>query len=100
VAGRVHHTAGAIPGRPEDNEVESGKTALLAMIQQLDSAVQVVIPTRATNDRFLISLSKGKGREFISLAEDDLIDCQTDPTIRREVEETVKKGLAKLQSPG
>lgn len=78
------------------DDVEPGKAALLALVHQLDPAVHVVIPTRATNDRFLISLSKDKGREFISVAEDDLIDFQTDPTSRREVEATVKAGLAKL----
>jgi hypothetical protein len=79
-----------------DDELDAGKAALLALIAGLDPEVQVVIPVRATNDRFLISLSKGKGREFISVAEDDLLDLDGDATIRREVEAAVKAGLAKL----
>lgn len=78
------------------DEIETGKTALIALITQLDPGVQVVIPVRATNDRYLISLSKGKAREFISVAEDDLLDFETDASVRREVEATVKAGLAKL----
>ena len=78
------------------DEFEAGKEALIALVKGLDLDVQLVIPTRATNDRFLISLTKGKAREFISIAEDDLIDFQTDTTSQREVEESVKEGLAKL----
>jgi len=78
------------------DEIEAGKTALLSLIAQLDADVQVVIPVRATNDRYLISLSKGKGREFISIAEDDLLDIDQEPMARREVELIVKTGLAKL----
>ena len=78
------------------DELEAGKEALIALVKRLDLDVQLVIPTRATNDRFLISLTKGKAREFISIAEDDLIDFQTDTTSQREVEESVKEGLAKL----
>jgi hypothetical protein len=78
------------------DDIEAGKAALLALIAQLDTDVQVVIPVRATNDRYLISLSKGKGREFISIAEDDLLDLEQEPTIRREVDATIRAGLAKL----
>jgi len=80
------------------DEVEAGKTALLALIGQLDADVQVVIPVRATNDRYLISLTKGKAREFISISEDDLLDVDQEPTVRREVEATVKGGLEKLKA--
>ena len=77
------------------DDAEAGKAELLALIAQLDPGVQVVIPVRATNDRYLIALSKGKSREFISLAEDDLLDLE-EPTVRREVEAVVRAGLAKL----
>jgi len=78
------------------DDIEAGKAALLALISQLDPGVQVVIPVRATNDRYLISLSRGKTREFISIAEDDLLDMDQEPTVRREVDATVRAGLAKL----
>ena len=79
------------------DEVETGKAALLALIAQLDAAVQVVIPVRASNDRFLISLSKDGAREFISIAEDDLLDLEQEPAVRRDVEATVRAGVAKLR---
>jgi hypothetical protein len=78
------------------DEIEAGKSALIALIAQLDADVQVVIPVRATNDRYLIALSKGKAREFISIAEDDLLDVEHEPAVRREVEDTVRAGLVKL----
>jgi len=80
------------------DEVEDGKTALLALIAQFDPGVQVVIPVRSTNDRFLISLSKDGAREFITIAEDDLIDLEQEPSVRREVEATVRTGLSKLKA--
>lgn len=79
------------------DEVEAGRAALLALIAQLDADVHVVIPVRATNDRYLIALSNGKAREFISIAEDDLLDLEQEPMVRREVEETVRAGLTKLK---
>lgn len=78
------------------DEIEAGKAALLALISRLDPGVQVVIPVRATNDRYLISLTKGKAREFISISEDDLLDCDQEPTVQREVEATIRAGLTKL----
>jgi hypothetical protein len=79
------------------DELEDGRAALLALIAGMDDRVQVVIPVRATNDRFLISLSKDGAREFITIAEDDLLDLEQEPAVRREVESTVRAGLAKLQ---
>jgi hypothetical protein len=77
-------------------DIDAGKTALLALIARLDPDVQVVIPVRATNDRYLIALSKDKAREFISIAEDDLLDFEQEPMVGREVEATVRAGLTKL----
>jgi hypothetical protein len=78
------------------DDLEEGKTALIALVAALDPAVQLVIPTRSTNDRFLISLTKGKNREFISVVEDDLIELPHEAAVRREVSAIVTEGLAKL----
>jgi hypothetical protein len=80
-----------------DNEVEAGKQAFIKLVQELDSQIQVVIPTRATSDHFLISLTKGKAREFISVSEGDLIDLVEIPDIRKEVTTKVQEALKKVQ---
>ena len=80
-----------------DDEVEAGKQAFTKLVQELDPQVQVVIPTRATSDHFLISLTKGKAREFISVSEGDLIDMVEMPDIKREVSTKVQEALKKVQ---
>ena len=80
-----------------DDEVEAGKQAFIKLVQELDSQIQVVIPTRATSDHFLISLTKGKAREFISISEGDLIDMVEMPDIRKEVTAKVQEALEKIQ---
>ncbi len=80
-----------------DDEVETGKQAFIKLVQELDPQVQVVIPTRATSDHFLISLTKGKVREFISISEGDLIDMVEMTDIKREVRAKVQEALKKVQ---
>ena len=79
-----------------DDEVEAGKQAFIELVHELDPQVQVVIPTRATSDHFLISLTKGKTREFISVSEGDLIDMVEMPDIKREVSAKVQEALKKI----
>lgn len=79
-----------------DDEVEAGKQAFIKLVQELDPQVQVVIPSRATSDHFLISLTKGKAREFISISEGDLIDMVEMPDIKREVRAKVQEALKKI----
>jgi hypothetical protein len=79
-----------------NDEVEAGKQAFIRLVHELDPQAQVVIPTRATSDHFLISLTKGKAREFISVSEGDLIDIVEIPDIKREVSAKVQEALAKI----
>jgi chemotaxis response regulator CheB len=81
-----------------DEEVEAGKEAFLKLVQEIDREVQVVIPSRATSDHYLISLTKGKAREFISVSEGDLIDLVEMPDIRKEVTEKVREAYQKISS--
>ncbi len=81
-----------------DEEVEKGKEAFIKLVSEMDPEVQVVIPTRATSDHFLISLTKGKAREFISVSEGDMIDLVEMQDIREEVAEKVREGLDKIKT--
>jgi hypothetical protein len=62
----------------------------------MDSEVQCVIPTRSTNDMFLISLRKGKALKYLSISEGDLLDFSVDDGIRQEIMEKVKGSLSEL----
>lgn len=81
-----------------DDEVEAGKQAFIDLVHEMDPQVQIVIPTRPTSDHYLISLTKGKAREFISVSEGDLIDMVEMPDIRKEVAAKVKAALDKIKS--
>ena len=79
-----------------DEEVEAGKAVFLEIIRQIDPDIQVVIPSRATGDQFLISLTQGGGREFINISEGDLLDLEEVPEVKKEVLEKIQEALAKL----
>jgi hypothetical protein len=78
------------------DEMEEGKQKFLAVVQSVDPQVQVVIPVTPSNSMFLISLTKGANRKFITVAEDDIIDLPNDAGILTKVTKTVKDAVASL----
>ena len=54
------------------DEIEQGKQKFLEVVKGVDSQVQVVIPVTPSNSMFLISLTKGVNRKFITVPEDDI----------------------------
>ena len=79
------------------DDFEEGKEQFLQILKEIDPLVKAVIPTAPSNGHFLISLSKGHSRKFLSLSEDDLIDLPADHTIRMEVQEEIKENLAAMK---
>lgn len=78
------------------DDIETGRQAFLAMVQGIDAGVQVVIPTKPTNSMFLISLTKGQNRKFITVPEDDIIDLASEADILDKVRKTVADAVAGL----
>jgi hypothetical protein len=78
------------------DEIEAGKQKFLEVVKGLDGAVQVVIPVTSSNSMFLISLTKGTNRKFITLPEDDIIDLPSDASIAAKVSKIVKDAVASL----
>jgi hypothetical protein len=78
------------------NEVELGKQKFLELAKTVDSEVTVVIPVAPTNSLFLISLSKGRVRKFMTVSEDDIIDLISDDLIRSEVEDRIRQTIEEL----
>jgi len=78
------------------DEMEEGKKKFLDMVGEVDAAVQVVIPVTPSNSLFLISLTKGQNRKFITLPEDDILDLPNDAGILAKVTKTVKDAVATL----
>jgi hypothetical protein len=78
------------------DEMEEGKQKFLELVQGTDAAVQVVIPVTPSNSIFLISLTKGPNRKFITISEDDIIDLPSEAGILTKVTKVVKDAVAAL----
>ena len=78
------------------SETDEGKRQFLDLVRGVDAAVQVVIPTVPSNSMFLISLTKGANRKFITVPEDDIIDLVAEQDIRAKVTKIVQDAVASL----
>jgi hypothetical protein len=78
------------------DEWEPGKQKFVGLVHGVDSSVQVVIPTKPTNSMFLISLTKGPNRKFITLPEDDIIDLPEDAAVVTRVTKAVRDAVSAL----
>jgi hypothetical protein len=78
------------------DEMEEGKQRFLEVVKETDAAVQVVIPVTPSNSIFLISLTKGPNRKFITISEDDIIDLPNEASILTKITKVVKDAVAVL----
>ncbi|MCH7566477.1 MAG: hypothetical protein IH787_02255 [Nitrospirae bacterium] len=78
------------------DEMETGKQQFLDLVKGVDSAVQVVIPVTPSNSMFLISLTKGPNRKFITVSEDDIIDLPNEADIQGKVAKVVRDAIGSL----
>jgi len=78
------------------DEIEEGKQKFLELVRGIDQSVQVVIPVTPSNSLFLISLTKGANRKFITIPEDDIIDLPHESSILTKVTKTIKDAVAAL----
>ena len=83
-------------GKKTMDEMEEGKQKFLEVVKGTDAAVQVVMPVTPSNSMFLISLTKGPNRKFITVSEDDIIDLPNEAGILAKVTKTVKDAVAAL----
>jgi len=83
-------------GKKTMDEMEEGKQKFLEVVKGTDAAVQVVIPVTPSNSMFLISLTKGPNRKFITISEDDIIDLPNEASILAKVTKTVKDAVGAL----
>ena len=81
-----------------DDEFGDGKKKFLELVTSLDGEVTVVIPVTPSRGNFLIALSKGKARKFISVAEDDIVDLPEDEGILQRITGEVKNAIMELST--
>jgi len=78
------------------DELEAGKQKFLELLTTLDASVEVVIPTTPSRSLFLISLTKGPNRKFITVHEDDILDLPEEPGVQTKVTTLLQETLAAL----
>lgn len=76
------------------DEIEAGIKKFHELLKGLDAAVEAVVPVKPANGIFLISLTKGPNRKFITIPEDDIIDLPNEADIHANVTKVVKDALA------
>jgi hypothetical protein len=79
-------------------EFDEGKAKFLDIVKGVDPTVEVVIPVTPSRGNFLISLTKGKTRKFISVNEDDIVDLPSESDILKKVTGEVQLALAEISS--
>lgn len=78
------------------DEMEAGKQKLAELVKEIDANVDMVIPTTPSNNVFLISLTKGGNRKFLTVNEDDILDLPNEPDVEASVTKLVKDAIAGL----
>lgn len=78
------------------DELEVGKLKFLEMVKALDASVEVVIPTIPSRSLFLISLTKGSNRKFITVHEDDILDLPQEPGVQAKTTALLQETLGTL----
>jgi len=78
------------------DELEEGKQKFLELVQAVDASVEVVIPTIASRSLFLISLTKGANRKFLTVHEDDILDLPTESSVQNKTSDLLKDTIGAL----
>ncbi|OQW38784.1 MAG: hypothetical protein A4C66_02685 [Nitrospira sp. HN-bin3] len=78
------------------DEMEEGKHKFLEVVRGVDQSVQTVIPVTPSNSLFLISLTKGPNRKFITVSEDDLIDLPHEASIEVKITKLITEVVSAL----
>ncbi len=78
------------------DEFEEGKAKFLELVRGIESTVEVVIPTIPSNGRFLISLTKGANRKFLTVPEDDILDLPSEEDVLSKTTAMLQETIAQL----
>ena len=78
------------------DELEEGKKKFLELVTELDNTVEVVIPVTPSRSLFLISLTKGTNRKFITVHEDDILDLPQESSIQAKTTALLQETIGAL----
>ena len=78
------------------DEMEAGKEKFLELVKACDTGVEAVIPTTPSRSLFLISLTKGPNRKFITVHEDDILDLPTEASVQTKTSALLRETIGAL----
>jgi hypothetical protein len=78
------------------SEIDEGRQQFLDLVKSVDPSVHVVIPVASSNSLFLVALSKGQNKKFITVPEDDILDLPNEADIRTKIIQVVRDAVAAL----
>ena len=78
------------------DELEEGKQKFLELVTALDGTMEVVIPTTASRSLFLISLTKGANRKFLTIHEDDILDLPQESSVQEKTTALLQETIGAL----
>jgi hypothetical protein len=76
--------------------LEEGRERFVGLVREIDGDIHVVIPVAPTQGRFLISLTKGGNRKFMTVHEDDILDLPIEPGTLAKISQAVRDVLQEL----
>ncbi|HEX9285378.1 MAG TPA: hypothetical protein VF879_06880 [Nitrospirales bacterium] len=77
-------------------EFDEGKEKFIQVVKGIDPSVEAVIPVTPSRGMFLISLTKGGQRKFLTVSEEDILDLTEDAGILKKVTGEVQSTIASL----
>ncbi len=79
-----------------EEEFAGGKEKFVHLVKSIDPSVEVVIPVTPSRGMFLISLTKGGQRKFMTVSEEDILDLPEDADILKKVTSEIHSTIAAL----
>ncbi len=79
-----------------EEEFAGGKEKFVHLVKSIDPSVEVVIPVTPSRGMFLISLTKGGQRKFMTVSEEDILDLPEDADILKKVTGEIHSTIAAL----
>jgi len=79
-----------------EEEFAGGKEKFVQLVKSIDASVEVVIPVTPSRGMFLISLTKGGQRKFMTVSEEDILDLPEDADILKKVTSEIHSTIAAL----
>ncbi len=79
-----------------EEEFAGGKEKFVQLVKSIDPSVEIVIPVTPSRGMFLISLTKGGQRKFMTVSEEDILDLPEDADILKKVTSEIHSTITAL----